>query len=338
VGNEGYRYAKNRRVNRAPIPQGRRHTTPIPSDRWRAETREQFVPVLERSGFLPLQGTDRDVRDAWQKNWRRHGVTLRQRLEGQYGRLGRANLTPDQILAEYRRLVLELCPRERLINMDVHPRQWHDDLENLYDCCLNEIPHLQQVLNREIRDAPIRDCNDWEATLGIAAVAEAINSHQRHRFITQRGDDQPFAGGFTLAAADDLSAAFLTSENPLNPDRQIVSRPRRCWMMPLAVGGNLLQAKNAHRARHGIEYQRPVTPGQGHTILAVVKEERITSKPEETQFVTYFVGSDPRWLESAFTFLQRCVKVAARRLERSPHRSADTRVRFKTGTPRRIQV
>ncbi|KAF2829493.1 hypothetical protein CC86DRAFT_454086 [Ophiobolus disseminans] len=221
--------------------------------------------------------------------------------------------------------------------LTAHPCQWFTDLSYTWEY-LFKPDAFQELLDINLEDGILRDLAPWEVNIAIAAVVEAIDGHQRKLYTGDQADQgQPFPGGLSVASTENLQWALMNAENPLHPGAA-ASRPRRCWLIPLVVSGELLEVTNAWRAQQNKKYKAPEYTRQGHTILVVIQEEPVDASSEQTQYVQYFVDSRPHVLGNAYPFLAGCVQSAAARLLWSSHRNDDTHDEFATGLPRTIPV
>lgn len=129
--------------------------------------------------------------------------------------------------------------------------------------------------------------------LCIAAVVEAIDSFQNAQF--GRKDSQFFNGGFTLATS--ISLQSCQSSEPM--EGMVVSRPGRCWLMPIGFGEHMSQAY--YGTEEADEY------GISHFLLAVLQEQ-------EGHITVHFLDSSQNDNEF-YAFLFRRVQKTARDLK-----------------------
>jgi hypothetical protein len=141
-------------------------------------------------------------------------------------------------------------------------------------------------------EKPKAELENWQVSLAIAAVVEAIDQQQyEHHRDT---GDAPFAGGFALSTSEDMSWA---KDNVLGDDTRpevAVSRPRRYWLLPLTLSA--LEILNKVTLKDKEPSNDWKLAGIGHTFLAVVQEERrkpTAADPRTTRFTIDTLDSSP---------------------------------------------
>jgi len=322
-------------ANRIELSAGRTHDDAMafPSDNWSEWSRTELVPDLERWGLLDLEHTDPELQQDWEANVFLAGNTFEESIQQRHG--ADIVLTAEQILAEYREFVLSWRPFNMNGWLTKLPCPWFADWRYTWECFLEHDP-LTTSLNIVLQQGRAnRDLFDWEVSIAIAAVVEAIDHHHRDLHAARHpGQNPPFAGGLSVTSTDDLQYALMNHASPFLAG---VSRPRRSCIIPLIVSGNLLVATNDWRRKNKKPFKEP-RHGQGHTILALLQEERKNEGSPETHFRTRSLDSSPEVLATGLPRLQQAVQEAAHCLQWSTHRKIDGRVQYEQGEPRMIPV
>jgi hypothetical protein len=302
-------------ANRCRFPAGgRRHNNAaaFPSDNWNEETRLDYASELARKGKLNLNSTATQVRQAARTSRNDRGFELHNQL--------RVNC--PEYSAKDRNELLE-ASRRYLSN-------WHtgrEELQKAVPCDLvrDTIDFYRYILQPTILGSVLRstafDRREWrrqlseeEVNLGIAAVVEAIDRLQSEHHEEAYGGNRPFASGFSLATSGNIGLALIADE----PAGRIASRPRRCFLMPLTVAGQLLTDLNRWRQRR----ENGISPGSGagHHLLAVVQEER---DDDGIQWEINFYDSARNIFGGSLEFLSARVRQAIENLRWTSHRNAD---------------
>lgn len=154
-----------------------------------------------------------------------------------------------------------------------------------------------------------------EVNLGIAAVVEAIDHFQSDQHEESDGNSRPFASGLSLATSDNIALALVADE----PAGGMASRPRRCFLMPLTVGDQLLIEWHKWRLKQklGAKQRR----GDGHHLLAVV--QKVGDGETKSVWETNFCDSSRDVFSDSVVFLTERVFRAIKNLQWTSHRNAD---------------
>ncbi|KAJ4301586.1 hypothetical protein N0V90_003679 [Kalmusia sp. IMI 367209] len=153
-------------------------------------------------------------------------------------------------------------------------------------------PHWLEDSTREL------ELNDL--TLCIAAVVQAMDHTQ-----DLHDNGHTVVGGFALAAELPLTLAMNADHSyPLN---DTVSRPRRCWLMPL-----VMDARIVNHAR-GLSKNSSMFRPLGHILLAVLQEEQIEGR-DDTHFCVYLLDSAPHYLKDIRDYMSQTIRHVAKAL------------------------
>jgi hypothetical protein len=132
---------------------------------------------------------------------------------------------------------------------------------------------------------------DWQVALAIASVVEAIDQHQYENHRDRR--DTPFSGVFALATTTTVGWA---KEAVLGDDSQsdaTVSRPRRCWVLPLTLSALDVHKRNLERIGEERIYDAEMAE-LSHTFLALVQEETHRPTAKDRRISEFIIGTlDP---------------------------------------------
>jgi hypothetical protein len=159
--------------------------------------------------------------------------------------------------------------------------------------------------------------NPLDVNLSLSAVIEAIDRFQseEHMHVDPEAD---FAGGFALSTSERNIVAL--SRQPAG----VVSRPRRCLIMPLFYGGLLHAEEDQWRLKHGMEALDRETVEDGHHMLIVVQE--ITEKEDDVDrpvFKAVIYDSSRDIVRESHKFIRESLVHALRNLKWSTHRNAN---------------
>ncbi|KAI4686869.1 uncharacterized protein J4E84_005240 [Alternaria hordeiaustralica] len=288
-----------RQANRLALLPGRRHglSAAFPSDKWSSGARAD-ANDLARNGKLELNANEAQLRKAHADLRNGRGPVLRAELQ-------KADANYKQ---QTRHELLKTCQDHLIrwhtgIDLLFHERSCaflHDTL-NFYRYIFQE-DFLGTVLHNEA--FPPGDWNKYreasEINLAVSAVVAAIDDLQLQKHQTSV-PGVPFAGGFSLSTSTDIAIGAGSS----------VSRPRRCWLMPLSImEGGYLTRINQWRQENGKKIPESNGGAQGHHILVVLQEEEKAEGDEEesedeeqnegltkTGFAMYFYDSAPENLK-----------------------------------------
>ncbi|KAF2180068.1 hypothetical protein K469DRAFT_293911 [Zopfia rhizophila CBS 207.26] len=191
---------------------------------------------------------------------------------------------------------------------------------------LKEYKHIMRRVGEEGAQIPIArmrndfgtDQDDRDVMLAIASVIEAIVDHQK---------DDKNLGGFALLDPDTLHAARTST-----PSGRMVAGARRVWIFPYTITPEqILDIKGTKfvKDRKALADELQDIP-QGHTILAVIQEERTTYRDGERrpEFVIYFVDSWPNYMEGDYGGIAGELQRIARNVGWTSHRNPDDHVKF----------
>jgi hypothetical protein len=303
-------------ANRLNLPVGRRHDSSLafPSDRWTEQSRVNHADELARIGKLNLNHDARELAQVARNLHNHRGIEFQNQLRSR---------NPNY-LSESRDRLVAACQR--------YLHSWHDGhtlllLSSPYRAVQETIDFykylfrsdfLEDLLQTEIfRDEEWpRDIDQPEVNLPLSAVVEAIDRLQSEAH-ERNFPGVIFTGGFSLSTSTNNSLA-LEIDEPLGGP---ASRPRRCFLMPISVGPDLLQDLATWRRRERLPRMRG--SGTGHHLLAVVQEV-----VQESMFDVTFYDSAVHVFDGSWRFLLDRVERALRNLAWSTHRNADGRVQI----------
>ncbi|KAF2032494.1 hypothetical protein EK21DRAFT_60679 [Setomelanomma holmii] len=319
--------AELRQVNRCRLPPGgSQHDQPgaFPSDLWSQETRGTHVRTLQRRLKLKLQSTTNELAAAAEASRHDRGEWIRADLERNTPgwRAARPEDIADAIgeyVEEWRAGYSEL--------LNAAPRETSEDMIDFYNYILRGDffgPALQTEAfqprgldwkgKQKVRPAHQTSLNGTDVNLAIAAVVEAIDRRQKERHVPTLKNTR-FAGGLSLAVSGSIEMALANHPDVMTG---AASRPRRCFLMPVLVAGEVSAELAAWRRERGL---KPTASGAaGHHLLAVIQED----EDEElgTSFTIYLYDSSRHILEGSSGFLQTVIERALEHLEWSTHRNA----------------
>ncbi|KAH4015563.1 hypothetical protein HBI95_163550 [Parastagonospora nodorum] len=305
------------------LPGGaRRHNdaAAFPSDRWDENTRHLAVE-LGRRGKLNLDHTAREVGAAIQEGRKERGRHFMEQLKTSGIDCSTGN----------RSQILQAC-RDHLDG-------WHSQHTNILraDPCeisIDTIAFYKHIFKKDtlgdvfqgdafqvwpddhsatMKEEVVSPMDEIQVNLPISAVVEAIDRLQeRHR--TNTGG--VFAGGFSLSVSYNNGAAL---HDPPTWPVTAVSRPRRCFLMPLYIGDALAPALREWQRQNKVK-QSPKRPGAGHHLLAVVQEEEETDT-NDAHFDICLYDSSRHVFANSEVFLIETITGAIRQLEWSTHRN-----------------
>lgn len=160
-----------------------------------------------------------------------------------------------------------------------------------------------------------------EINMAIAAVVEAIDQHQAN--LHRDRHDSAFTGGFALSTSQNLQAARFEKSGA-------VSRPRRCFLMPVAVSGAEIDEAGG-MSPDKISWTRLL---EGHFFLAVVQEEQrrpASEDSEKSHFCVFTLDSAPERFQADHTqtLFNDVVHKTARNLSWNVQRSGANPIRFR---------
>ena len=282
-----------RHANRIALLPGRRHdlSAAFPSDKWGSDARAD-ANDLARNGKLDLNANEAQLRKAHADLRNGPGPVLREELQ-----------TAD---ANYKRQARD----ELLKTCQDHLTRWHTGIDLLFherSCAVlhDTLNFYRYVFQEDFLGNVLHNeafpPGDWnkqreasEINLAVSAVVAAIDDLQLQKHQTNV-PGVPFAGGFSLSTSTDIAIGAGSS----------VSRPRRCWLMPLSImEGGYLTRINQWRQENGKKIPKSNGGAQGHHILVVLQEEEEEEGQEEQNeestkigFGMYFYDSAPKNLK-----------------------------------------
>jgi hypothetical protein len=156
-----------------------------------------------------------------------------------------------------------------------------------------------------------------QVNLPISAVVEAIDRLQERHQTNTEGRAGGIAGGLLLSVSYNNRAAL---HDPPTWPVTTVSRPRKCFLMPLYIGDALAPALREWQKQNKVKLS-PKRPGGGHHLLAVVQEEEETDA-NDAHFDICLYDSSRHVFANSEVFLIETVTRAIRQLEWSTHRNA----------------
>ncbi|ORX95697.1 hypothetical protein BCR34DRAFT_607869 [Clohesyomyces aquaticus] len=164
-----------------------------------------------------------------------------------------------------------------------------------------ELPGMKELLS------------DCQVTSAIASVVEAIDA------IEDTGEN--YQGGLALAESTQVSMARAESCTEDLP-WLIVSRARRCWLLPFVVHKEFAGEIEALREKGGMHVERGEgSENTGHIFLVVLQEE-------EGEFRSYILDSARDYFKDVRDFLYQRIQKTARYLHWSTHRNDSRDVDF----------
>jgi hypothetical protein len=322
-------------LSRVPLPpQGVPHTTLFPSDGWSDHSRIGRLGDLIDNGLLDLEFSEQALIEAYEQ-WRESVrpeespqemlQDLEQDIED--AQLARATAGqdpnwPDDV-ATFQQF---LDGPERYLNTD----QIEPDPCAYYRRRSRWLREFYRINGPTLQHAAVptrgQELDGDQITFALEAVLGAIDRRQ-----TPTSGNQ-YNGGFSLAPYIAITTAALTvNPDDLTADGYRVSRPRRCWLMPLALEGDLLEQMFDHQEKLLADVQEDRDAGHGHAILVILQEEEMENGGG-TEFVFSFMNSSPDQFQNELPrdFLRPLVERAANRLGWSTHRNAqDPQVGFR---------
>ncbi|KAH9874345.1 hypothetical protein IAQ61_003534 [Plenodomus lingam] len=287
-------------TNRCNLPAGMPHTQPgaFPWDNWSQDTRVKASELIRKEISYKNLSTESDIEKAHKASKNYRGQQVRRQLQ-------KRNINPQEANAR----VLLHVTREYM-------RNWHagHTLQHEARACATSRDILQfyhsilrpDALGTKLKSGCIPDFQakppranmlySDAVNIAIAAVVEAIDRTQSEQHANVN-TTVPFTGGFTLATTTQMQLAM--GGQPIGR----VSRPWRCFLVPLTVSGHLLEEVNQWRQTKGLRVQSG--PG-GHHILAVVERH----SEEDMTVNVYYYDSSPERLRDAYPFLTSKLKEA----------------------------
>ncbi|CAN9132980.1 unnamed protein product [Alternaria alternata] len=283
---------KLRHANRIRLSPGRQHDSvgAFPSDDWSPDACMDYANDLARNGRLNLDFNKTQLEEAHANLCDVRGLAFRKQLEKDDADYKKQN--PQQL---------------RKVCQD-YLNQWHTSknlLLQLRPCSiLHDTLHLYRYIFREDFLGNIlkgeesgtghwnQPRNDSDVSLAIASVIAAIDDLQLQR----HKDTNPlaaFAGGFCLSTSYSIALAGDQVGMP-------VSRPRRCWFMPLGVfRGGYLDMVDKWRKKNKRPASDTTVNGQGHHILVILQELEQDENSNRKRFEISIYDSAPSILADA---------------------------------------
>jgi hypothetical protein len=311
-GTESLDVSQLKYANRIPLyPGGRQHdgVRAFPSDKWSSQARSKYANDLARNGRLNLDFTGKQLREAHETLRNLRGSFLKSQFEKKD--VNYKNKPREQLLKACQDY-LGTWHTGRNLLFRYQPGTMLQETLNFYRYIFQK-DFLGDILRSEESGT-----GDWDTpreasdiSLAIAAVVAAIDDLQQRKH-TEINENVPFAGGFTLSTSNDVALAAVNAGSP-------VSRPRRCWLMPLSLleGGHLEKiTKNKQ------PIPRSNGTARGHYILVVLQETKEEDDlSTETVFEMNIYDSAPAILDDAkYSSLTPIVTDIASRLKWSEQR------------------
>ncbi|KAF2645958.1 hypothetical protein P280DRAFT_532395 [Massarina eburnea CBS 473.64] len=305
------------------LPDGRPHNVPFESDSWdEVQTKSVYAPSLIRAGQLGPYDLKIDAETVRHRYFSFFNPTMNSaNLDQQYRNFvfkEQHDLKDPTKLIEcfQRHLGLRTSDEESTINLRIQEQAcgFQTEYRTKYLHFLKENKTLMAP-NIPRKGEQIDLSNVMR---GIASVVEAIDQLQTSSYVAPSDrPDLQFTGGFSLATSSSIMSA---AQAGINDDVDfIVSRPRRCWLMPRTVGDTTRE----------------------HTFLTVIQEEPDQEEGGTSKFCVYFLDSSSKEvLRQRYTSLFNEAKKAAAQLHWSTHRndgSYGNIVQFSDG-PRIVKV
>jgi hypothetical protein len=314
--------------NRINLPLGRPHTKAFVEDKWNKEQRTR-AGELSESGFsrASMSGKTIDsycdycvlninVIDGRAMGKNRSGVffSALRRQSKQVEQLNR-----DQLLSLYRYFLDKKATEEQTLKfLRDRPCVLAADGRGLYEKLFEG--GLSAQLENALPTKLVRYLENRMVNLAIAVVVEAIDQRQ-HQLHLYKGTT-PFDGGFALSRSIDVTIARGEADDEFIRPEAVVSRPRRCWLLPFTY--NELDVHNFNLAQ---KKQDLVWDGEkaqkGHTLLTVVQEQQrdpTETDPRTTEFAIYTYDSSNHMLDKVGIprYIVQCIKKTAKKLQ-GPH-------------------
>ncbi|KAH9881805.1 hypothetical protein J1614_000976 [Plenodomus biglobosus] len=293
--------------NRCQLPEGRPHTQPgaFSFDFWSSDNRKKARALArhQRLNMNDVTGLQLDRAFETLKTYRSQQL---------WAQLRRRNLNPQkldatQLLQEARQYVGNWHAGHTFQHA-ARPCPTSSDALNFYRSILGPDilgMKLRSNVFPEFQHTRLRNNELYfeQVNMAIAAVVEAIDRRQseRHHHATA---GRPFTGGFTLTTTDHVQFGLAGS---LEISPHSVSRPWRCFLLPMTVSDLLLDEVNEWRRTEGLQTQ---LGSGGHHLLAVVER----SSEEGREVHVHFYDSSPARLQDAYPFLTAKLKDTMRLL------------------------
>jgi hypothetical protein len=268
-------------ANRMNLPEGRRHNDRFPSDKWGDDARNEFANDLARNGKISIDFTVSQLRTAHKALRNMRGEEFRQQLEAAGANNNKKKQNHDEVLTACREYLthwhtgrdLQLSHRPRILSTETTDFYRYLFRPGFLGTTLQSDAFSSRTHNEGL--------DTIEVNLAISAVVEAIDRHQSELH-SQKSTESLFRGGFSLSTSTAIGFMDDTA-----------SRPRRCWMMPLAIfkPGSLDRINELRKKNRKPALKIPTVTQNGiggHHLLAVVQEE-------SQGFEIYLYDSSPRF-------------------------------------------
>ncbi|CAO2654568.1 Nn.00g113010.m01.CDS01 [Neocucurbitaria sp. VM-36] len=313
-------------ANRSALPEGRRHNDLVQfiSDRW-DENDRTIASALAQYGRLKLDYSRANLKAAYQNLPVVRGLRLKNELLARGANFQKLNR--DELLRACKRY-MTVWHTGRDLLLQEKPRKFFEDTKPFLDYLFFSPNFVSEKLKGGLFERQTQLTAKWnfdpnelalfdsDINLAIVAVVEAIDDLQSRNH-KQSNDGAIFAGGFSFAPSFQLQMALTSGGGGR------VTRPRRCWLMPVAVlEGALLTTLDAWRKEEKLPDRTEEGQADGHHLLAVVQEDRT----EEPSFKVTFYDSAVRVFGDSYDFLATAVEDAARDLQWSTHRNTPARL------------
>jgi hypothetical protein len=297
------------RANRLLLPAGgRRHDLEVPTDEWNGVDDVEKADELSERGLLDLSWDSEKLRFAFGNIVTLRGARFLHYLRTKYPSKGRDTLRRE--CQQY----MKTWHTEHELRRRTH-RILSEESINFYRTILDS-KSLKEAFRTDAFTGPstTRPLDQVEVNLPLSAVVEAIDRLQRD-IHSKKLPDSTFAGGFSLSTSTNNETALLI---PGSLEGIVVSRPRRCFLMPLCLGAAAIAPINAERRKDNLD---PMSPrrGVGHHLLAVVQEY------ENEGFEVIFYDSAEYVFENSMSYIVDMIQRALPSLHWSTHRNSNTK-------------
>jgi hypothetical protein len=243
-------------ANRLQLPPGgRAHDTPVASDIWSNEDRENAFK-LARNYKLHLGYDAKQLARAEETSRNDRGRELLDLLRTE----GILSQNRDALLAVCRKYLDDWHTGRDLLLAEA-PCEVSKDAVYFYDYIFKDAT-LKKSLRSDAFQIETKLMDQAEVNLSLSAVVEAIDRLQSEQHAGGYSTDaerekNPFAGGFALSTSIRNELALVGIDEP-----SITSRPRRCFLMPIFVTPMLVPGLDIPQGR-----------AAGHHMLAAVEED-----------------------------------------------------------------
>jgi hypothetical protein len=296
-------------ANRLLLPAGgRRHDLEVPTDEWDDVEDVKKADELSERGLLDLSWDSEKLRPAYENIVTLRGDKFLHYLRTKYPSKGHDTL--QRACQQY----MKTWHTEHELRRRTH-RILSEESINFYRTLLDS-KFLKEAFQTDAFTEPntTRPLDQVEVNLPLSAVVEALDRLQRD-IHSKRFPGSTFAGGFSLSTSTNNETALLVPESM---EGIVVSRPRRCFLMPLCLGADAIVPINAERRKDNLDTMSP-RRGVGHHLLAVVQEDK------DGDFEVIFYDSAEYVFGNSMSYIVEMIQSALPSLHWSTHRNSNTK-------------